>query len=192
MVNEKETGSQTLHVDLVGGGGSALTSSLAYLRLEADGQWLHHHRAKMDGPAQLYPHLRRVAIPARHLRETSTWCWWAPEGAQVTDASSRTPSRLPARRQANRPIRSNVSDLAILYSATPTARRICISSPRVVVVTENDGDGKELPKCRCISKVEPAIDATDCSKTSHGAGRSVHRVLDWHPTITDGAERSLR
>ena len=36
--------------------------------------------------------------------------------------------------------------------------------------------------------MEPEIDATDYSKTSHGL-EDQFTVLDWHPTLTDGAEK---
>ena len=56
-----------------------------------------------------------------------------------------------------------------------------------VVVTENDGDHKSFDVPLTI-KVEPAIDATDYAKTSHGL-EDQFTVLDWQPDLTDGAEK---
>lgn len=54
-------------------------------------------------------------------------------------------------------------------------------------MTENDGDHQSFDVPLTI-KVEPAIDAGDYAKTSHGL-EDEFAVLDWQPDLTDSAEK---
>ncbi|MGL5178668.1 MAG: retention module-containing protein, partial [Aeromonas veronii] len=81
----------------------------------------------------------------------------------------------------------NVSDLGNLLIQPPHNSTADLNLIAKVVVTENDGDHKSFDVPLHI-KVEPEIDATDYSKTSHGL-EDQFTVLDWHPTLTDGAEK---
>ncbi|WP_456305329.1 hypothetical protein [Aeromonas ichthyocola] len=65
VVNEKETGSQSLHVDLVGVVDQP-HFELGNTGWEAKGRLCHHHRRGWPGTARLHPHLGRVGrYPAR-------------------------------------------------------------------------------------------------------------------------------
>ncbi|HFT7662381.1 TPA: retention module-containing protein [Aeromonas veronii] len=190
VVNEKETGSQTLHVDLVGVVDQP-HFELGNTGWEAEGTG-YAITVGEDGRAPLNFTLTSgewVDTPYDTSESLNVVLQGLPEGARVFDASGKeltlTFAGLDAHGKPTYQVDvSNFGNLLIQPPHNSTADLNLIAK---VVVTENDGDHKSFDVPLHI-KVEPEIDATDYSKTSHGL-EDQFTVLDWHPTFTDGAEK---
>ncbi|WFO53183.1 retention module-containing protein [Aeromonas veronii] len=192
VVNEKETGSQILHVDLVG-----VVDRPDFILNGTD--WTHEGIGKgysitvaEDGQAPLNFKLvsgELVDTPLDTSESLNLVLSGLPEGARVFDASGKeltlTFAGLDAHGKPTYQV--DVSDLGNLVIQPPHDSTEDLKLIAKVVVTENDGDHKSFEVPLHI-KVEPEIDATNYSKTSHGL-EDQFTVLDWHPTLTDGAEK---
>lgn len=190
VVNEKETGSQTLHVDLVGVVDQP-HFELGNTGWEAEGTG-YATTVGEDGRAPLNFTLTSgewVDTPHDTSESLNVVLQGLPEGARVFDASGKeltlTFAGLDAHGKPTYQVDvSNFGNLLIQPPHNSTADLNLIAK---VVVTESDGDHKSFDVPLHI-KVEPEIDATDYSKTSHGL-EDQFTVLDWYPTLTDGAEK---
>nr|WP_279624387.1 retention module-containing protein [Aeromonas veronii] len=190
VVNEKETGSQTLHVDLVGVVDQP-HFELGNTGWEAEGTG-YATTVGEDGRAPLNFTLTSgewVDTPHDTSESLNVVLQGLPEGARVFDANGKELTLTFAGLDASgKPTyQVNVSDLGNLLIQPPHNSTADLNLIAKVVVTENDGDHKSFDVPLHI-KVEPEIDATDYSKTSHGL-EDQFTVLDWHPTLTDGAEK---
>ncbi|MEV3832753.1 retention module-containing protein [Aeromonas allosaccharophila] len=190
VVNEKETAGQTLHVDLVGvvdqphfelGGTGWVSEGAGYAITVAE-----------DGKAPLNFKLvsgELAETPLDSSESLNLVLSGLPEGARVFDASGKelmlTFAGLDAHGKPTYQV--DVSDLGNLVIQPPHNSTADLNLIAKVVVTENDGDSKSFDVPLHI-KVEPEIDATDYSKTSHGL-EDQFVVLDWHPVLSDGAEK---
>ncbi|TNJ04639.1 retention module-containing protein [Aeromonas veronii] len=190
VVNEKETGSQTLHVDLVGvvDKPDFILSDTGWTQ---DGEGYSITVAE-DGRAPLDFKLvsgELADTPWDKSESLNVVLQGLPEGARVFDANGKELTLTFAGLDASgKPTyQVNVSDLGNLLIQPSHNSTADLNLIAKVVVTENDGDHKSFDVPLHI-KVEPEIDATDYSKTSHGL-EDQFTVLDWHPTLTDGAER---
>ncbi|MCX7130946.1 retention module-containing protein [Aeromonas sp.] len=192
VVNEKETGSQTLHVDLVG-----VVDRPDFILNGTD--WTHDGIGKgysitvgEDGQAPLNFKLvsgELVDTPLDTSESLNLVLSGLPEGAKVFDASGKELTLTFAGLDASgKPTyQVDVSDLGNLVIQPPHNSTVDLNLIAKVVVTENDGDHKSFEVPLHI-KVEPEIDATNYSKTSHGL-EDQFVVLGWHPVLTDGAEK---
>ncbi|HHQ4508721.1 retention module-containing protein [Aeromonas hydrophila] len=190
VVNEKETGSQTLHVDLVG------VVDQPHFDLNTSG-WTadgngYTTTVQEDGRAPLDFKLTSgewTDTPLDHSETLNLVLEGLPEGARVFDASGKTLTLTFAGLdgKGNPLYQVDVSSLGNLQIQPPVNSTADIHLIGHVVVTENDGDSKRFDVPLTI-KVEPAIDATDYAKTSQGL-EDAFTVLDWQPTLTDGAEK---
>lgn len=190
VVNEKETGSQTLHVDLVG------VVDQPHFELDNTG-WEAEGTGYAiivgeDGRAPLNFTLTSgewVDTPHDTSESLNVVLQGLPEGARVFDTNGKeltlTFAGLDAHGKPTYQV--DVSDFGNLLIQPPHNSTTDLNLIAKVVVTENDGDHKSFDVPLHI-KVEPEIDATDYSKTSHGL-EDQFTVLDWHPTLTDGAEK---
>ncbi|WP_421320325.1 retention module-containing protein [Aeromonas veronii] len=190
VVNEKETGSQNLHVDLVGVVDQP-HFELGNTGWEAEGTG-YAITVGEDGRAPLNFTLTSgewVDTPNDTSESLNVVLQGLPEGARVFDANGKELTLTFAGLDASgKPTyQVNVSDLGNLLIQPPHNSTADFNLIAKVVVTENDGDHKSFDVPLHI-KVEPEIDATDYSKTSHGL-EDQFTVLDWHPTLTDGAEK---
>ncbi|MFM5621946.1 retention module-containing protein [Aeromonas veronii] len=190
VVNEKETGSQTLHVDLVGVVDQP-HFELGNTGWEAEGTG-YAITVGEDGRAPLNFTLTSgewVDTPHDTSESLNVVLQGLPEGARVFDASGKELTLTFAGLDASgKPTyQVYVSDFGNLLIQPPHNSTADLNLIAKVVVTENDGDHKSFDVPLHI-KVEPEIDATDYSKTSHGL-EDQFTVLDWHPTLTDGAEK---
>ncbi|MBM0490684.1 retention module-containing protein [Aeromonas jandaei] len=190
VVNEKETGSQTLHVDLVGVVDQP-HFELGNTGWEVEGTG-YAITVGEDGRAPLNFTLTSgewVDTPHDTSESLNVVLQGLPEGARVFDASGKELTLTFAGLDASgRPTyQVNVSDFGNLLIQPPHNSTADLHLVARVVVTENDGDSKSFEVPLHI-KVEPEIDATNYSKTSHGL-EDQFTVLDWHPTLTDGAEK---
>ncbi|MFB2702854.1 retention module-containing protein [Aeromonas veronii] len=190
VVNEKETGSQTLHVDLVGVVDQP-HFELGNTGWEAEGTG-YAITVGEDGRAPLNFTLTSgewVDTPHDTSESLNVVLQGLPEGARVFDANGRALTLTFAGLDAHgKPTyQVDVSDFGNLLIQPPHNSTADLNLIAKVVVTENDGDHKSFDVPLHI-KVEPEIDATDYSKTSHGL-EDQFTVLDWHPTFTDGAEK---
>lgn len=190
VVNEKETGSQTIHVDLVGVVDQP-HFELGNTGWEAEGTG-YATTVGEDGRAPLNFTLTSgewVDTPHDTSESLNVVLQGLPEGARVFDANGKeltlTFAGLDAHGKPTYQV--DVSDFGNLLIQPPHNSTADLSLIAKVVVTENDGDHKSFEVPLHI-KVEPEIDATDYSKTSHGL-EDQFTVLDWHPTLTDGAEK---
>ncbi|MFQ2000629.1 retention module-containing protein [Aeromonas veronii] len=190
VVNEKETGSQTLHVDLVGVVDQP-HFELGNTGWEAEGTG-YAITVGEDGRAPLNFTLTSgewVDTPNDTSESLNVVLQGLPEGARVFDANGKeltlTFAGLDAHGKPTYQV--DVSDFGNLLIQPPHNSTADLNLIAKVVVTENDGDHKSFDVPLHI-KVEPEIDATDYSKTSHGL-EDQFTVLDWHPTLTDGAEK---
>ncbi|HEA3200978.1 TPA: retention module-containing protein [Aeromonas veronii] len=190
VVNEKETGSQTLHVDLVGVVDQP-HFELGNTGWEAEGTG-YATTVGEDGRAPLNFTLTSgewVDTPHDTSESLNVVLQGLPEGARVFDANGMeltlTFAGLDAHGKPTYQV--DVSDFGNLLIQPPHNSTADLNLIAKVVVTENDGDHKSFDVPLHI-KVEPEIDATDYSKTSHGL-EDQFTVLDWHPTLTDGAEK---
>ncbi|MGL4884955.1 MAG: retention module-containing protein [Aeromonas veronii] len=190
VVNEKETGSQTIHVDLVGVVDQP-HFELGNTGWEAEGTG-YATTVGEDGRAPLNFTLTSgewVDTPHDTSESLNVVLQGLPEGARVFDANGKELTLTFAGLDAHgRPTyQVDVSDFGNLLIQPPHNSTADLNLIAKVVVTENDGDHKSFDVPLHI-KVEPEIDATDYSKTSHGL-EDQFTVLDWHPTLTDGAEK---
>ncbi|WP_438547322.1 retention module-containing protein [Aeromonas popoffii] len=190
VVNEKETGAQTIHVDLVGvvdkphvelGGTGWVSEGAGYAITVAE-----------DGKAPLNFKLvsgEWVETPLDHSESLNMVLGGLPDGARVFDGSGNELTLTFAGLDASgKPTyQVNVSDLGNLQIQPPPNSTADLHLIAKVVVTESDGDNKSFEVPLHI-KVEPEIDATHYSKTSHGL-EDQFVALDWHPVLTDGAEQ---
>ncbi|WP_429072553.1 retention module-containing protein [Aeromonas veronii] len=190
VVNEKETGSQTIHVDLVGVVDQP-HFELGNTGWEAEGTG-YATTVGEDGRAPLNFTLTSgewVDTPHDTSESLNVVLQGLPEGARVFDANGKeltlTFAGLDAHGKPTYQV--DVSDFGNLLIQPPHNSTADLNLIAKVVVTENDGDHKSFDVPLHI-KVEPEIDATDYSKTSHGL-EDQFTVLDWHPTLTDGAEK---
>ncbi|MGU5542747.1 retention module-containing protein [Aeromonas veronii] len=190
VVNEKETGSQTLHVDLVGVVDQP-HFELGNTGWEVEGTG-YATTVGEDGRAPLNFTLTSgewVDTPHDTSESLNVVLQGLPEGARVFDANGKeltlTFAGLDAHGKPTYQV--DVSDFGNLLIQPPHNSTADLNLIAKVVVTENDGDHKSFEVPLHI-KVEPEIDATDYSKTSHGL-EDQFTVLDWHPTLTDGAEK---
>ncbi|WDO00392.1 retention module-containing protein [Aeromonas allosaccharophila] len=192
VVNEKETAGQTLHVDLVG-----VVDRPDFILNGTD--WTHEGIGKgysitvaEDGQAPLNFKLvsgELAETPLDTSESLNLVLSGLPEGAKVFDASGKeltlTFAGLDAHGKPTYQV--DVSDLGNLVIQPPHDSTEDLKLIAKVVVTENDGDHKSFEVPLHI-KVEPEIDATNYSKTSHGL-EDQFVVLDWHPVLSDGAEK---
>ncbi|WP_429106213.1 retention module-containing protein [Aeromonas allosaccharophila] len=192
VVNEKETAGQTLHVDLVG-----VVDRPDFILNGTD--WTHEGIGKgysitvaEDGQAPLNFKLvsgELADTPLDSSESLNLVLSGLPEGAKVFDASGKeltlTFAGLDAHGKPTYQV--DVSDLGNLVIQPPHDSTEDLKLIAKVVVTENDGDHKSFEVPLHI-KVEPEIDATNYSKTSHGL-EDQFVVLDWHPVLSDGAEK---
>lgn len=190
VVNEKETGSQTLHVGLVGVVDQP-HFELGNTGWEAEGTG-YAITVGEDGRAPLNFTLTSgewVDTPHDTSESLNVVLQGLPEGARVFDASGKELTLTFAGLDASgKPTyQVNVSDLGNLLIQPPHNSTADLNLIAKVVVTENDGDHKSFDVPLHI-KVEPEIDATDYSKTSHGL-EDQFVVLDWYPVLSDGAEK---
>nr|WP_279009973.1 retention module-containing protein [Aeromonas jandaei] len=190
VVNEKETGSQTIHVDLVGVVDQP-HFELGNTGWEAEGTG-YAITVGEDGRAPLNFTLTSgewVDTPHDTSESLNVVLQGLPEGARVFDASGKELTLTFAGLDASgKPTyQVNVSDFGNLLIQPPHNSTADLHLVARVVVTENDGDSKSFEVPLHI-KVEPEIDATNYSKTSHGL-EDQFTVLDWNPTLTDGAEK---
>ncbi|HHQ4762279.1 TPA: retention module-containing protein [Aeromonas veronii] len=190
VVNEKETGSQTIHVDLLGVVDQP-HFELGNTGWEAEGTG-YAITVGEDGRAPLNFTLTSgewVDTPHDTSESLNVVLQGLPEGARVFDANGKELALTFAGLDASgKPTyQVNVSDFGNLLIQPPHNSTADLNLIAKVVVTENDGDHKSFDVPLHI-KVEPEIDATDYSKTSHGL-EDQFTVLDWHPTLTDGAEK---
>ncbi|MFM5246214.1 T1SS-143 repeat domain-containing protein, partial [Aeromonas caviae] len=190
VVNEKETGSQSLHVDLVG------VVDEPHFDLNTT-DWTQDGNGysitiQEDGRAPLDFKLTSgewTDTPLDHSETLNLVLEGLPEGAKVFDGSGKelTLTFAGLDGKGNPLYQVDVTSLGNLQIQPPPNSTADLHLVGHVVVTENDGDHKSFDVPLTI-KVEPAIDATDYAKTSHGL-EDQFTVLDWHPTLTDGAEK---
>ncbi|RQM88277.1 retention module-containing protein [Aeromonas dhakensis] len=190
LVNEKETGTQTLHVDLVG------VVDEPHFDLNTSG-WSQDGNGytitiQEDGRAPLDFKLTSgewTDTPLDHSETLNLVLEGLPAGAKVFDGSGKelTLTFAGLDGKGNPLYQVDVSSLGNLQIQPPPNSTADLHLIGHVVVTENDGDSKSFEVPLTI-KVEPAIDATDYAKTSHGL-EDQFTVLDWQPDLTDGAEQ---
>ncbi|WP_323927036.1 retention module-containing protein [Aeromonas caviae] len=190
VVNEKETGSQSLHVDLVG------VVDEPHFDLNTT-DWTQDGNGysitiQEDGRAPLDFKLTSgewTDTPLDHSETLNLVLEGLPEGAKVFDGNGKelTLTFAGLDGKGNPLYQVDVTSLGNLQIQPPPNSTADLHLVGHVVVTENDGDHKSFDVPLTI-KVEPAIDATDYAKTSHGL-EDQFTVLDWQPDLTDGAEK---
>lgn len=190
VVNEKETGTQTLHVDLVG------VVDEPHFDLNTSG-WSQDGNGytitiQEDGRGPLDFKLTSgewTDTPLDHSETLNLVLEGLPAGAKVFDGNGKalTLTFAGLDGKGNPLYQVDVSSLGNLQIQPPANSTADLHLIGHVVVTENDGDSKSFEVPLTI-KVEPAIDATDYAKTSHGL-EDQFTVLDWQPDLTDGAEQ---
>nr|WP_270833678.1 retention module-containing protein [Aeromonas sp. QDB07] len=190
VVNEKETGSQSLHVDLVG------VVDEPHFDLNTSG-WSQDGNGysitiQEDGRAPLDFKLTSgewTDTPQDHSETLNLVLEGLPEGARVFDGNGKelTLTFAGLDGKGNPLYQVDVTSLGNLQIQPPPNSTADLHLVGHVVVTENDGDHKSFDVPLTI-KVEPAIDATNYAKTSHGL-EDQFTVLDWQPDLTDGAEQ---
>ncbi|WP_393935863.1 retention module-containing protein [Aeromonas rivipollensis] len=187
VVNEKVTGSQGLHVDLVG------VVDEPHFNLDSTG-WSQDGKGYTttigeDGKAPLDFKLTSGETTRDGSETLNLVLEGLPEGAKVFDGNGKeltlTFAGLDA--QGKPTYQVDVSSLGNLQIQPPPNSTADIHLIGHVVVTENDGDHQSFDVPLTI-KVEPAIDAGDYAKTSHGL-EDQFAVLDWQPDLTDSAEK---
>lgn len=193
VVNEKETGAQTLHVDLVGVVDKPHVdlNTTDWIQ-EGDGYTI---TIKEDGRAPLDFRLEsgeKVDTPLDTSESLNLVLEGLPAGARVFDGSGKelTLTFAGLDGQGNPLYQVNVSSLGNLQIQPPANSTADIHLIGHVVVTENDGDHQRFDVPLTI-KVEPEIDAGDYAKTSHGL-EDEFVVLDWRPDLSDSAEHVTR
>ncbi|MFM5095590.1 type I secretion C-terminal target domain-containing protein [Aeromonas rivipollensis] len=187
VVNEKVTGSQGLHVDLVG------VVDEPHFNLDSTG-WSQDGKGYTttigeDGKAPLDFKLESGETTRDGSETLNLVLEGLPEGAKVFGDNGQeltlTFAGLDA--QGKPTYQVDVSSLGHLQIQPPPNSTADIHLIGHVVVTENDGDHQSFDVPLTI-KVEPAIDAGDYAKTSHGL-EDEFAVLDWQPDLTDSAEK---
>ncbi|WP_461602170.1 retention module-containing protein [Aeromonas rivipollensis] len=187
VVNEKVTGSQGLHVNLVG------VVDEPHFNLDSTG-WSQDGKGYTttigeDGKAPLDFKLTSGETTSDGSETLNLVLEGLPEGAKVFDGNGKeltlTFAGLDA--QGKPTYLVDVSSLGNLQIQPPPNSTADIHLIGHVVVTENDGDHQRFDVPLTI-KVEPAIDAGDYAKTSHGL-EDEFAVLDWQPDLTDSAEK---
>ncbi|HCH53053.1 MAG TPA: type I secretion protein [Aeromonas sp.] len=187
VVNEKVTGSQNLHVDLVG------VVDEPHFNLDSTG-WTQDGKGYTttigeDGKAPLNFKLESGETTRDGSETLNLVLEGLPEGAKVFGDNGQeltlTFAGLDA--QGKPTYQVDVSSLGHLQIQPPPNSTADIHLIGHVVVTENDGDHQSFDVPLTI-KVEPAIDAGDYAKTSHGL-EDEFAVLDWQPDLTDSAEK---
>lgn len=192
VVNEKETGSQTLHVDLVG-----VVDRPDFILNGT--HWTHDGIGQgysitvaEDGKAPLNFKLvsgELADTPSDTSESLNLVLSGLPEGAKVFDGKGNeltlTFAGLDAHGKPTYQV--DIKELGNLVIQPPHNSTADLNLIAKVVVTENDGDHKSFEVPLHI-KVEPEIDATNYNKTSHGL-EDQFVVLDWHPMLSDGAEK---
>ncbi|NEX90534.1 retention module-containing protein [Aeromonas rivipollensis] len=187
VVNEKVTGSQNLHVDLVG------VVDEPHFNLDSSGWTLdgkgYTTTIGEDGKAPLNFKLESGETTRDGSETLNLVLEGLPEGAKVFGDNGQeltlTFAGLDA--QGKPTYQVDVSSLGHLQIQPPPNSTADIHLIGHVVVTENDGDHQRFDVPLTI-KVEPAIDAGDYAKTSHGL-EDEFAVLDWQPDLTDSAEK---
>ncbi|WDV30001.1 retention module-containing protein [Aeromonas caviae] len=189
VVNEKETGSQSLHVDLVG------VVDEPHFDLNTT-DWTQDGNGysitiQEDGRAPLDFKLTSgewTDTPLDHSETLNLVLEGLPEGAKVFDGSGKelTLTFAGLDGKGNPLYQVDVTSLGNLEIQPPPNSTADLHLVGHVVVTENDGDHKSFDVPLTI-KVEPAIDATDYAKTSHGL-EDEFVVLNWQPDLSDSAE----
>lgn len=189
VVNEKETGSQSLHVDLVG------VVDEPHFDLNTT-DWTQDGNGysitiQEDGRAPLDFKLTSgewTDTPLDHSETLNLVLEGLPEGAKVFDGSGKelTLTFAGLDGKGNPLYQVDVTSLGNLQIQPPPNSTADLHLVGHVVVTENDGDHKSFDVPLTI-KVEPAIDATDYAKTSHGL-EDEFVVLNWQPDLSDSAE----
>ncbi|MEZ6931360.1 retention module-containing protein [Aeromonas sp. S16(2024)] len=187
VVNEKVTGSQNLHVDLVG------VVDEPHFNLDSSG-WTQDGKGYTttigeDGKAPLNFKLESGETAHDGSETLNLVLEGLPEGAKVLDIDGKelTLTFAGLDGKGNPLYQVDVSSLGNLKIQPPPNSTADIHLIGHVVVTENDGDHQRFDVPLTI-KVEPAIDAGDYAKTSHGL-EDEFVVLDWQPDLTDGAEQ---
>nr|WP_244830282.1 type I secretion C-terminal target domain-containing protein [Aeromonas sobria] len=192
VVNEKETGSQTIHVDLVG-----VVDRPDFILNGTD--WTHEGIGKgysitvaEDGQAPLNFKLvsgELADTPLDTSESLNLVLSGLPEGAKVFDGKGNElmPTFAGLDAHGKPTYQVDIKELGNLVIQPPHNSTADLNLIAKVVVTENDGDHKSFEVPLHI-KVEPEIDATNYSNTSHGL-EDQFVVLDWHPVLSDGAEK---
>ncbi|MBL0512127.1 retention module-containing protein [Aeromonas media] len=187
VVNEKVTGSQNLHVDLVG------VVDEPHFNLDSTG-WSQDGKGYVttigeDGKAPLDFKLASGETTSDGSETLNLVLEGLPEGAKVFDGNGKelTLTFAGLDGQGKPTYQVDVSSLGNLQIQPPPNSTADIHLIGHVVVTENDGDHKSFDVPLTI-KVEPVIDAGDYAKTSQGL-EDQFTVLDWQPDLTDGAEK---
>ncbi|MFQ2588868.1 retention module-containing protein [Aeromonas caviae] len=187
VVNEKETGEQTLHVDLVGVVDKP-HFDLGTTGWTSDGNDSYTITIDEDGKAPLNFKLESGETTGDGSESLNLVLEGLPEGAKVFGDNGNELTLTFAGLDGNgKPLyQVNVSALGHLLIQPPPNSTADIHLIGHVVVTENDGDHKSFDVPLTI-KVEPAIDAGDYAKTSHGL-EDEFVVLNWQPDLSDSAE----
>ncbi|WP_342058364.1 retention module-containing protein [Aeromonas sp. OTU364] len=187
VVNEKVTGSQNLHVDLVG------VVDEPHFNLDSTG-WSQDGNGYVttigeDGKAPLDFKLASGETTGDGSETLNLVLEGLPEGAKVFDGNGNelTLTFAGLDGQGKPTYQVDVSSLGNLQIQPPPNSTADIHLIGHVVVTENDGDHKSFDVPLTI-KVEPVIDAGDYAKSSQGL-EDQFTVLDWQPDLTDGAEK---
>ncbi|MDX7813717.1 retention module-containing protein [Aeromonas caviae] len=186
VVNEKETGSQSLHVDLVG------VVDAPHFDLNSTG-WTqsgggYSITIAEDGKAPLDFKLASGETTGDGSESLNLVLEGLPDDAKVFDGSGKelTLTFAGLDGKGNPLYQVDVTSLGNLQIQPPPNSTADLHLVGHVVVTENDGDHKSFDVPLTI-KVEPAIDATDYAKTSHGL-EDEFVVLNWQPDLSDSAE----
>ncbi len=187
VVNEKETGEQTLHVDLVGVVDKP-HFDLGTTGWTSDGNDSYTITIDEDGKAPLNFKLESGETTGDGSESLNLVLEGLPEGAKVFGDNGNELTLTFAGLDGNgKPLyQVNVSALGHLLIQPPPNSTADLHLIGHVVVTENDGDHKSFDVPLTI-KVEPAIDAGDYAKTSHGL-EDEFVVLNWQPDLSDSAE----
>ncbi|WP_454009625.1 retention module-containing protein [Aeromonas sp. Marseille-Q7275] len=187
VVSEKVTGSQSLHVDLVG------VVDEPHFNLDST-DWSQDGKGYVttigeDGKAPLDFKLASGETTGDGSETLNLVLEGLPEGAKVFDGNGKelTLTFAGLDTQGKPTYQVDVSSLGNLQIQPPPNSTADIHLIGHVVVTENDGDHKSFDVPLTI-KVEPVIDAGDYAKSSHGL-EDQFTVLDWQPDLTDGAEK---
>ncbi|MEG0009603.1 MAG: type I secretion C-terminal target domain-containing protein, partial [Aeromonas sp.] len=188
VANEKETGEQTLHVDMVGVVDKP-HFDLGTTGWTSDGNDGYTITVAEDGKAPLDFKLESGETTGDGSESLNLVLEGLPEGAKVFDGSGTELTLTFAGLDAKgKPIyQVNVSDLGNLQIQPPPNSTADIHLVGHVVVTENDGDHQSFDVPLTI-KVVPEIDAGNYDKISQGF-EDEPVVLDWKPDLSDSAEK---
>lgn len=191
VVNEKETGSQTLHVDLVGVADQP-HFDVSNSHWQDNGGQGYVTTVKEDSGAQLDFKLlsgEKTDTPADNSESLNMVLMGLPEGAKVLDSTGKALTLAYAGLDGSgQPTyQVNISSLGNLVIQPPHNSTSDLHLTARVVVTENDGH-HQIVETPLLVKVEPQIDAKDYNNTSHGL-EDDYTVLNWQPDLSaDGNE----